>query len=76
MEEPFAAGRITVDGEAFDVVPSDDARGHHLEWVSGPNPGYGFTCQRSDGKPGTEPQLRAQIRDFLAHIDPATGYLD
>ena len=76
MEQPFSAGRISVDGEVFDVVPSDDARGHHLAWASGPNPGYGFTCQRSDGVLSTEVELREQIRDFLTHINPETGYLD
>lgn len=48
----------------------------HLDWVSGPNAGYGFTCSRSDGEFLTESQLNEQIRDLLKHVDPATGYLD
>jgi hypothetical protein len=38
-------------------------------------PGYGFTCRRSDGQFATEAQL-VEHRDFLANINPATGYLD
>ncbi|RYU09859.1 hypothetical protein ETU37_18630 [Nocardioides iriomotensis] len=75
--QPFVSGRISVDGEDFDVTASEDHPGqHHLTWASGPNPGYGFTCRRSDGQFSTEAQLVEQIRDFLASINSTTGYLD
>jgi hypothetical protein len=75
--KPFGSGSISVGGETFDVTASKDHPGqHHLTWRSGPNPGYGFTSRRSDGQFATEAQLVRQIRDFLAHINPATGYLD
>ena len=75
--QPFRSGRITVDGETFDVSASDDALGHyHLDWQSGPHSGYGFTCRRSDGETSTEAELVEHIRELLRHISPTTGYLD
>ena len=66
-------GNVTVDGETFTVRRSDDGATHH-DWISGPNDGYGFSTFG-----GTEPIGHARdiadIRDFLAAIDPATGYL-
>jgi hypothetical protein len=44
-------------------------------WVTGPNPGYGFSARRSSGV-FTDDELSAQARDFLATINPDTGYLD
>ena len=74
--QPFVSGRLFVNGETFDVTASKDHPGqHHLTWASGPKPGYGFTCRRSDWQFSTEAQLVEQIRDFLANINPATGYL-
>lgn len=83
---PDGAGqRLTVDGEVFGVR-SNDTGGHHFDWVSGPNPGYGL----STGGPmvlmpvGEDAVVRAeedetlftrQIREFLAQIDPVTGYI-
>lgn len=75
--QSFTSGRLSVDGETFDVTASKDHPGqHHLRWQSGPNPGYGFTCRRSDGQYASEAELVEQIRDFLANMNPATGYLD
>jgi hypothetical protein len=75
--EEFRSGRLDVDGETFDVTASDEHPGlHHLGWLTGRNPGYGFSCRRSDGHWSTEAQLVAQIRDLLANINPASGYLD
>lgn len=65
--------RTVVDGETFEVSTGEGT--HSLTWVSGPNPGYGFTTVRSDGAELTPEQLEAAIRDFLSNIDPATGYL-
>lgn len=81
-----AVHRLTVDGEVFDVRSNETATGHHYDWVSGPNPGYGF----STGMPvifvpiGDDSVVRTeadaafhvqQIREFLAQIDPETGYI-
>jgi len=65
--------RLIVDGETFDIDHQDDST--QLAWVSGPNAGYGFAVGRTDGSPLTEAEARAEIRRFLAAIDPATGYL-
>lgn len=81
-----AVRRLTVDGEVFDVRANDNETGHHFDWVSGPNPRYGF----STGMPmifvpvGEDADIRTeaddafyvqQIREFLAQIDPETGYV-
>lgn len=65
--------RIVVDGETFDVDKRDGT--NDLTWVSGPNAGYGFSIGRSDGGTLSQDEARAEIRGFLAEIDPATGYL-
>jgi hypothetical protein len=69
-------GRIDVDGETFDVRAEADVPGqYHFTWLSGKNPGYGFTCLRSDGQALTRDELIDQIRNFLAQIDPDTGHI-
>lgn len=65
--------RIVVDGETFDVDKQGSS--NHLSWISGPNAGYGFAVGRSDGAALTQDQAGAEVRRFLAAIDPATGYL-
>lgn len=65
-------GNVTVDGETFAVRRRDSDGSHHYDWISGPNDGYGFSV--SGGPVGQERHV-ATIRDFLAGIDPATGYL-
>ena len=77
LVQPPESRSISVDRQTFDVyVLAEEPEQYHLIWRSGPNPGYGFSCRRSDGEALTEPQLIAQIRDFLEHINPASGYLD
>lgn len=49
---------------------------YDIDWISGPNPGYGFTIGSNDGSPIAPQELRNEISSFLANIDPATGYLD
>ena len=66
--------RVEVDGELFDVVARADC--YDIRWVSGPNPGYGFTSSRSPGRPLTESELRRSIRQFLAQVDEQTGYIE
>ena len=82
-----APRRLTVDGEVFEVRPSEDGHGFDFDWLSGSNPGYRF----SSGAPMTftpsaqavvapspadDQALTAQIRLFLAQIDPGTGYIE
>ncbi|WP_281385815.1 hypothetical protein [Nocardioides luti] len=38
--------RLVVDGEVFDVRRSGRRGQVDLTWVSGPNPGYGFSSAR------------------------------
>ena len=66
--------RLTVDGEVFDVRQRDGRPGtYDFTWVSGPNEGYGFS---SFGHTSTEVAwMPDAIRNFLAQIDPKTGYL-
>lgn len=63
---------VHVDGEVF-ALRSDTRGGTHYDWVSGPNPGYGFTMSPTEHLP--EDEHRENIRGFLAQIDPGTGYL-
>lgn len=80
---------IVVDGELWQVTVQSCGRCHYA-WVSGPNPGYGFssspirTAWRKGVTPTTPPpaipnrtiaHLRRSIRNFLAEVDPDTGYL-
>ncbi|GIJ27612.1 hypothetical protein Vqi01_27740 [Micromonospora qiuiae] len=64
---------LTVDGQDFRVwspVPGT----YNFDWLSGPHD-YGFGLSRSDGSTMSRPEMEQAIRDFLAQIDPATGYL-
>ncbi|WP_228386662.1 hypothetical protein [Ornithinicoccus halotolerans] len=63
---------LEVDGELFAIRP-EQAGGTGYTWLSGPNPGYGFGL--SPARNLSLDEHRANIRDFLANIDPATGHL-
>ncbi|GAA4513601.1 hypothetical protein [Brevibacterium yomogidense] len=69
------AGRaFTVDGETFLV--REKGRGEYqFDWTSGPNPDYGFMTSIYPHGHMTDEQIVASIHDFLAEIDPKTGYL-
>lgn len=86
MSTPPIARRLTVDGEVFMVRPRADGSGCDHDWVTGPNPGYGFSTGvpivfRSNGQSDAEDPtadeqaLVARIRHFLQQIDPNTGYI-
>lgn len=66
-------GEITVDGETFAVRVRDDGAILY-DWVSGPNEGYGFSVLGPAHERSTEEHV-AEIREFLSHIDPQTGFL-
>lgn len=82
------AHRLEVDGEVFEVRPSEHQQGFDVDWVSGPNAGYGSSCgvqataaaASADAVSGEVPAIEdrdlvASIRSFLRQIDPQTGYL-
>ena len=78
---------LTVDGEEFRIHTTEDGT-THCDWLTGPNPGYGLSIGRPasfvpEGQvlpPGdallADELLIQSIRDFLAAINPETGYLD
>ena len=49
---------------------------YDIDWLSGPNPGYGFTFGSNTGSTIKRDVLAREISNFLASIDPATGYLE
>ena len=69
---------LDVDGEQFDVhLAADPATGYtdtSYTWLSGPNEGYGFGIGGSPS-PSLE-EHRRRIREFLAMVDPTTGYIE
>jgi hypothetical protein len=65
------AAYLECDGERFELR-ADPAGGTQYTWLSGPNPGYGFGASPTTGD---VEQHRANIRGFLAMIDPRTGYI-
>lgn len=68
--------KLVVDGETFEVTTDPALPGqYNCRWLTGPHD-YGFSMARSDGSAISEADLRAAISDFLAEINPATGYLD
>jgi hypothetical protein len=69
--------RVEVDGEVFDVVVRRDRPGqYHFAWVSGPNHGYGFSSGTPDGRGLNNAEIETSIRNFLAQVDPETGYIE
>lgn len=68
---------VEVDGERFEVVARPETPGQYdFTWLSGPNPGYGFSSASSDGSDRTAAALEESIRGFLGQIDPVTGYIE
>ena len=73
METPT---RVEVDGEVFVIAPRADTPGQFdYTWISGRDPNYGFSEMRSDRATPTMDEFRESIREFLAEIDPETGYM-
>ena len=66
---------LVVDGERFVVTRRADSPGtYHFDWISHPA-SYGFTIGTNFEWRPDRAVLTQQIRDFLAEIDPETGYL-
>lgn len=75
LEAYIDVGEVTVDGETFAVRRRENDGSYHYDWVTGPNPDYGFSIGSQLPLDFSREQHEAQIRDFLAGIDPNTGYL-
>jgi hypothetical protein len=56
--------------------PGDRPGQYHVAWVSGPDPGYGFSLGTSDGRGLSDADIEASIRNFLGRVDPETGYIE
>jgi hypothetical protein len=63
---------LEVDGEQFAVRRRGEGDWSY-DWLTGPNPGYGFGASGPDVH--DRERLRERIREFLRSIDPATGYI-
>lgn len=69
--------QLEVDGQVFEVQARLDLPGQYdFTWLSGPNPGYGFSSRSSDGSPLSTSDFEQSIRSFLARVDLVTGYLE
>jgi hypothetical protein len=64
---------LEVDGEMFAIRPGEFG-GTNYTWLSGPNPGYGFS--QSPTPDLSVDEHRTSIRTFLSMVDPATGYIE
>ena len=68
---------VEVDGETFELLVRADAPDqHHFTWLTGPNPGYGFTGATSAGGAMSRAEKEHQVRAFLRMVDPGTGYVE
>jgi len=68
---------LTVDGECFDVRYDEGQPGaYHFDWLTGPNPGYGFSTRTSSQTRLSRQSLVDGIVQFLAAVDPTTGYIE
>jgi hypothetical protein len=67
--------QLTVDDEIFEVARDLSQPGaYHYTWLTGRNPGYGFGGLEPAGV--TTADHVASIRNFLAMVDPTTGYIE
>ena len=69
--------RLSVQGETFEVVYDAQQPGtYHFAWLSGPNPGYGFSSRTSTQTRVAQQDLIDDAINFLAQVDPQTGYIE
>lgn len=67
---------LVVNGELFHVREKRGRPGDYdFDWLSGPNDNYGFGSATNDRTRQSVDDLREAISDFLAMIDPETGYI-
>ncbi len=67
--------RVECEGQIFNVSGGISAQ-YHYTWTSGPHDGYGFSTASNSETPLTLEDHRRNIREFLAQIDPDTGYIE
>lgn len=72
---------LTVDGMVFSVAYDATQPGaYHYTRLpgipGGPAVGYGFTSRRSDHRRQSTAAHVDAIRDFIAMVDPVTGYIE
>jgi hypothetical protein len=66
---------MTVAGQDFRIrARAAEPGAYDFDWLTGPQD-YGFGITRHDGSAMSLPEMEEAIRDFLAQIDPATGYM-
>ncbi|SCL16904.1 hypothetical protein [Micromonospora inyonensis] len=67
--------RLVVDGHEFRVRARAEEPGtYDFDWLTGPHD-YGFGLSGAAGFTMSPAEMTEAARDFLAQIDPATGYL-
>lgn len=67
---------LVIDEQHFEVTDREGEPGvYDFIWLDHPAR-YGFSCFRSDRSAMSEPEMVESIADFLAEINPETGYLD
>ena len=65
-----------MDGETFEVEWHDESPFDlQADWVSGPNPDYGFS-QNGGGSPLERSDIEHALRDFIKQMSLKTGYID
>lgn len=69
--------QLTVNGELFEVSYDLNQPGaYHFVWLTGPNPGYGFTSRASSHTRQPQQMLIDSAINFLEQVDPQTGYIE
>lgn len=77
MKRRSAHQTLVVDGEKFNVTKRPGQPGtYDFIWLTGPNPGYGFTSAGHPARALSTPELEESVRDFLRQIDPTTGHFE
>jgi len=67
---------LIANGESFRARADAQQPGAwHVDWVSGPDVGYGFTIRPSDHQRESREEMERDVRSFLDAMDPTTGYL-
>lgn len=66
---------LVLDGEEF-AVTRRRAGVYDYDWINHRHGGYGFGSATSDRSPVDGAGHVAGVRDFLAAVDPATGYIE